>query len=237
MASTLKPIVLYGGALGPNPPKVAMVLETLGLPYEVKQVPMAEVKGPEYTKINPNGRLPSIEDPNTGIIVWESGAILEYLVGEYDKSYRLSFPAGTPEFYHTKQWLHFQMSGQGPYYGQVFYFNRYHLEKVQSVIDRFIKEMKRVSQVLDTYLENREWLVGDKCTYADLAFLPWQAGVPDMLAGQPLEYDPAKEFPHVQAWIERMMAMPGVAKVWEERAAKKAAMLKQQAEKAAEEKK
>jgi glutathione S-transferase len=237
MTSALKPIILYGGLLGPNPPKVAILLGELGLPYETKQIPITEVKGPEYTKINPNGRLPAIEDPNTGITIWESGAILEYLVAEYDKDYKLSFPAGTPEFYHAKQWLHFQMSGQGPYYGQVFFFKHYHSEKVQSVIDRFIKEAKRVSKVLDTHLESREWLVGDKCTYVDLAFLPWQAGVASFLEGEPLGCDPAKEFPHVEAWMDRMKAKPAVAKIWEARNAQRAALVKAQAEKAAEDKK
>ena len=164
MSSQLKPLILWGGVDGPNPPKVAMMLEELNLPWTAKYIPLGEVKSPEYEKINPNGRLPSLEDPNTDMIVWESGAILEYLVSEYDKEHKLCFPPGTPEFYHTKQWLIFQVSGQGPYFGQVFYFQHYHSEKLPSVIDRFLNEVRRVSGVLDKHLATNQYLVGDKCT-------------------------------------------------------------------------
>lgn len=113
MASQLKPIKVWGKG-GPNPPKVAMILEELGIPYDAEAVPMSDIKKPEYLAINPNGRLPSIHDPNTGITMWESGAIIEYLIERYDKEHNLSFESGTAESYHAKQWLFFAASGQGP---------------------------------------------------------------------------------------------------------------------------
>ena len=84
MSSQLKPIKLYGFGRTANPMKVAIILEELGLAFEQVPVAFADVKKPEYTAINPNGRLPSIIDPNTGITLWESGAILEYLIETYD---------------------------------------------------------------------------------------------------------------------------------------------------------
>lgn len=216
MSSQLKPIILWGGVDGPNPPKVAMLLEELNLPWTPKYIPLTDLKTPEYEKINPNGRLPSIEDPNTGITIWESGAILEYLIAEYDKTHILSFPAGTPEFYNAKQWLTFQVSGQGPYYGQIYYFRRYHPENVPSVINRFINEARRVSAVLDKHLATHSYIVGDKYTYVDIAWLPWQS----VVAMADEAFDPAKEFPHVQAWLDRLRARPAVKKVFEERAAR-----------------
>jgi glutathione S-transferase len=78
---------------------------------------LADLKKPPFEKINVNGRVPAIEDPNTGITLWESGAIIEYLVDTYDKKLSLSFDT-SPEKYLVKQWLYFQMSGQGPYFGQ-----------------------------------------------------------------------------------------------------------------------
>ncbi|KAL5589259.1 hypothetical protein FOVSG1_011126 [Fusarium oxysporum f. sp. vasinfectum] len=215
MSSQLKPLVLWGGVDGPNPPKVAIVLEELQIPWEAKYLPLSEVKKPEYVAINPNGRLPALEDPNTGITVWESGAILEYLVMEYDKEQQLSFPLATAEFYHCQQWLMFQVSGQGPYYGQVYFFKHYHSEKVESVIDRFAKEVRRVSAVLDTHLANHEYLVGEKFTYADVAWIPWQV-VAGSLVGE--ELDLAKEFPNLQAWLDRLTSRPAVKKVLAERA-------------------
>jgi glutathione S-transferase len=118
--SSFKPLILWGGVMGPNPCKVALVLESLGLPFESKYIPYMEVKGEEYLKVNPNGRLPTLEDPNTGFKIWESGAIIEYVIEKYDPKHALSFAPGTEEYYLCKQWLHFQMSGQGPYFGQAW---------------------------------------------------------------------------------------------------------------------
>lgn len=115
-----------------------MVCAELDIPYEIgehkpvaistatnaipEHVEMSKVKEPEYVEVNPNGRLPSIEDPNNNNLrLWESGAILEYLVERYDKDNVLSFAQDTPEFWHSKQWLYYQVSGQGVPYGAAFW--------------------------------------------------------------------------------------------------------------------
>lgn len=117
MSSDLKPIIVHGKG-GPNPPKVVMILEELGLPYEFAATTFADIKKPDYLAVNPNGRLPAIHDPNRDLTLWESGAIIEYLVETYDKENKISFPKGSNEGYLTKQWLFYQATGQGPYYGQ-----------------------------------------------------------------------------------------------------------------------
>ena len=76
MTSTIKPITFWGGPLGPNPGKVYMILKELNVPLERIEVPLSDVKAAEYTKHNPNGRLPTIYDPNTDLTIWESGAII-----------------------------------------------------------------------------------------------------------------------------------------------------------------
>jgi hypothetical protein len=48
-----------------------MILEELGVPYVQHIVEFSDVKKESYTKLNPNGRLPTIKDPNTGITLWE----------------------------------------------------------------------------------------------------------------------------------------------------------------------
>ncbi|MCJ1368597.1 glutathione S- transferase, nitrogen catabolite repression regulator [Acarospora aff. strigata] len=115
-----QPIILDSHATGLNPWKVTIILEELGLKYENKSLELTEMKKPAFEKIYPNGRLeysvPAIEDPNTGILLWESGAIIVYLIDRYDTSAGLTYTS-TPERYHLKRWLHFQVSGQGPYWG------------------------------------------------------------------------------------------------------------------------
>lgn len=69
---------------------------------------MAEIKQDPYTQINPNGHVPTIEDPNTGVTLWESGAIVEYSVDTYDKEDTISIDT-FPEKNHLRQFLYFQV--------------------------------------------------------------------------------------------------------------------------------
>lgn len=165
-----------------------------------------------------NYSVPAIHDPNTDITIFESGAILEYLVEQYDTKHLISYPPTSfAEKYHTKQWLHFQMSGQGPYFGQAVWFTRFHPEKVPSAIERYRNEARRVTQVLDKVLSKSEYLVGDKCTYADLAFIPWYAALPNMFGDEEVDFQ--KDYPNYGAWMKKLLARPAVQKAFEEKAA------------------
>ena len=95
--------------------KVAIVLEELGLTYESKYLDFqkGEQKAPEHTQYNPNGRIPTLIDHTNGdFAVWESNAILLYLVDRYDKEKRLTV-TGEKDTAALIQWLFFQASGQG----------------------------------------------------------------------------------------------------------------------------
>jgi glutathione S-transferase len=116
---------------------VAIILEELNLPYEVVDVPWADIKGPEFTALNPNGRLPAIQDPNFSITLWESGAIIEYLMEKYDPKHKLSLEAGIHNSYLAKQWLFYQTTAQGPYYGQAAWFTKFHHEQLPSAKERY----------------------------------------------------------------------------------------------------
>ncbi|KAL6918821.1 hypothetical protein FSST1_002847 [Fusarium sambucinum] len=205
----MQPIILYSHQQGPNPWKVALILEELGLPYETKFVNFTDVKKEPYVSLNPNGRLPAIVDPNTDMKLWESGAIVNYLIEQYDQAERKISYADLQQKNQLLQWLFFQVSGQAPYYGQASWFSRFHPEKLQSAIDRYVGEIHRVNGVLEKVLSSREWLVGDKCTYADLSFLAWQRWAP-RYAGE----DIYEKFPKVAAWVKRMEVRSTVQKVY-----------------------
>ncbi|KAL8772513.1 MAG: hypothetical protein Q9203_004660 [Teloschistes exilis] len=153
----------------PNPAKIIIILEELGLPYQSKLLELEELeelKQPAFEKINPNGGFPAITDPNTGITLWESQAITGYLAETYDKEEKITYTS-TPEEFLLQQWSFFQASGQGPYFGQAAWFNKLHHEKLPSAQERYGKEILRVVGVLDGVLKDRDWLVGDKCAFAD----------------------------------------------------------------------
>ena len=91
------------------------------------------------------------------------------------------------------------------------WFSFFHPEQIESAKERYIKEIDRVSMVLDGVLKDKEWLVGGKCSYADLAFYPWynvavNKRLPEKLAHIKTDY------PNMWAWIERIEKRPGVKK-------------------------
>ncbi|RAH53659.1 glutathione transferase [Aspergillus piperis CBS 112811] len=208
-----KPITVWLTPPGPNSWKVITILEELQVPYVIYSFKFDDVKKPPFIDINPNGRVPAIVDPNTNLTLWESGAIIQYLEEVYDTDNKLTYDS-LNEKHLLNQYLHFQMSGQGPYFGQCGWFNALHSEKLPSAIDRYVKEVHRVLGVLNTVLEDKTWLVGDKCTFADLAFLPWNTRL-DMALLTPPGEDPLAPYPNVQAWQKRMESRDSWKKVLE----------------------
>jgi glutathione S-transferase len=79
-----------------------------------------------------------------------------------------------------------------PYFGQSAWFQHFHAEKIPSAIERYNNEIKRVFSVLDSVLSKQKYLVGDKVTIADLAFIPWNSGV---LKGLVPDIDAEKNYP------------------------------------------
>jgi glutathione S-transferase len=80
-----------------------------------------------------------------------------------------------------------------------------------------VKEAERVIGVLDKALEGKKWLVGDKCTYADLAFVTWGSMAPFLFGEEKVDI-PGK-YPNYNSWMETMMARPAVKATFEEKAA------------------
>ena len=191
-------IDLYTAAT-PNGWKASIALEELGLPYTVHPIKLGEgeQKKPEYLKLNPNGRIPTIVDRDEGdFVVFESGAILIYLA---EKTGQL-MPAGAKPRSTVIQWLMFQMGGIGPMQGQANVFFRYFPEQIPTVIQRYQNETKRLYTVLDTRLKDREYLAGDY-SIADIAHWSWVrihgwAGV---------EVD---DLPHLRRWMDTLAARP-----------------------------
>ncbi|OTA97038.1 hypothetical protein M434DRAFT_387908 [Hypoxylon sp. CO27-5] len=195
----MKSIFIWLFPEGPNPLKVLVVLEELQIPYEIKTIKMEDVKKEPLIKLNPSGRVP---------------AIITYLIDEYDTNNTLTYVAGN-EKYLINQWLYFQASGQGPYYGQAAWFMRLHPEKLPSAIERYQNEIRRVMGVVEGHLSGRQWLVGDKMTCADLTWVPWTL-FGDILLSQS-GHALLRDYPNVEAWYERIASRPSWKKVMEMR--------------------
>src|SRR5215216_6158433 len=161
----------------PNGVKVSIMLEETGLPYEVHLVDFNkdDQKTPEFLSLNPNGKIPAILDPDgpggKPLPLFESGAILQYLA---DKTGKL-LPAAPARRYQAIQWLHFQIGGIGPMFGQVGFFHKFAGKEFadKRPRDRYIGEARRLLGVLERRLAGRAWMMGDAYTIADIAIFPW----------------------------------------------------------------
>ncbi|KAF2479481.1 glutathione S-transferase [Neohortaea acidophila] len=215
-----QPVKLYSHAGGPNPWKVAIIMEELGVPYESIMMDFGDLKKEPFESINPNGRVPAIEVPQSGLKLWESGAIIDYLLETHDKNNSLSYTS-VPEKYDTKAWFELQKTGQGPYFGQRAWFTLYHQDKIDSCLDRYGNEIRRVIGVIDAHLKKTgtPYLVGDKLTYADLAFMPWHWLLlsPPHIMGADFPNEWKEKYPTAWAWNERVSERPSVKKVREDR--------------------
>ena len=187
----------------PNGKKVSIMLEEVGLPYEVHPINIGQgdQHKPEYLSINPNNKIPAIVDPDgpggKPLTLFESGAILMYLA---EKSGKL-WPADLAERYTVIQWLMFQMGGIGPMFGQANYFYRLQ-EKVPYAIERYYNETVRLYKVLDKRLGESEYLAADY-SIADIASYPW-------VGRHEAHHVKLEEFPNVKRWFDKISQRPAV---------------------------
>ena len=191
----------------PNGRKVSIMLEECGLPYRVHKIDIGkgEQFAPEYLKINPNGKIPAIVDPDgpdrKPISMMESGAILVYLAGKAGKL----LPASARGKYETLQWLMFQMGGVGPMFGQAHHFMRAKKDEIPYGSERYGNEAKRLYGVMDRQLEKNRFLSAAEYTIADIATYPW-------VARHEWHRVDLGEFPNVKRWYDAIGARPAVAR-------------------------
>ncbi|HEX5477725.1 MAG TPA: glutathione S-transferase N-terminal domain-containing protein [Burkholderiales bacterium] len=190
----------------PNGRKVSIMLEECALPYRVHRVNIGsntEQFTPEYLRINPNGKIPSIVDPEgpggKPIAMMESGAILIYLA---EKAGRF-FPR--EDRYVILQWLMFQMGGVGPMFGQAHHFMRAKKDEVPYGSERYGNEAKRLYGVMDRRLEQNAYFAGGEYTIADIAIYPW-------VARYEWHRVDLAQFAAVKRWYDAVGARPAVAK-------------------------
>ena len=196
----------------PNGVKVSFMLEEVGLPYEVHAIDIGKDQTwtPEFLSLNPNGKIPAILDPNgpdgAPIALFESGAILLYLA---EKTGKL-LPPGPAERYQAIQWVFFQMAAVGPMFGQLGYFHKFAGREIEDKrpLERYRAESKRLLGVLDARLANRDWIMGDLYTIADVSLLGWVRNLIGFYGARDLvDFD---SFAHVAPWLERGLARPAV---------------------------
>jgi GST-like protein len=196
----------------PNGVKVSIMLEEIGLAYEPHLIDIGnnETWTPEFLSLNPNGKIPSIIDPNgpdgKPLALFESGAILLYLAEKSGKF----LPQDPALRYETIQWVFFQMAAVGPMFGQLGFFHKFAGREYEDKrpLERYKNESKRLLGVLETRLKGRDWIMGQDYSIADISLLGWVRNLIGFYEARELvEFD---SFPLVAQWLERGLARPAV---------------------------
>lgn len=191
----------------PNGHKTAIMLEEVGIEYEVYPIDIlnGEQFDPEFIKISPNNRIPAIVDTDgpdgKPYNVFESGAILLYLAEKTGKLW----PGDMKSRYDVMQWLMFQMGNVGPMFGQNGFFQSYCPEDVPLAKERYHNVTKQIYRVLNKRLGETTYLAGDDYSIADVATYPWT-----MPEQQTMHLIDADEYPNVKRWGSEIAARPAV---------------------------
>jgi GSH-dependent disulfide-bond oxidoreductase len=191
----------------PNGWKISIMLEELGIPYNVIPVNIraGEQFRPEFLAISPNNRIPAIVDhePADGgepFSVFETGAILIYLAEKTGRFLTADLRGRS----RTIQWVMWQMSGLGPMLGQHGHFALYAAERIPYAIQRYRDEAARLYHVLDVQLgKSGAYVAGDDYSIADIACFPWT--MTHKAQGFTLD-----DYPNIKRWYAEVRARPQV---------------------------
>src|SRR5260221_4089656 len=186
----------------PNPMKVALCLEEMGLVYDPIAVDTrkGEQHKPGYLTINPNAKVPSIVDGE--MTMFDSKAIVLYLAETTGKFLRKKATDRGPML----SWLMFVASGIGPFTGQYVNFKNYAPEKIAYAMQRYEFEALRHWGIVDARLAKNKYLVGDTYTVVDMALWGWARLVPNILG------DHAAKFGNVKRLADEISARPPAQK-------------------------
>ena len=192
----------------PNVQKIYIMLEECGLPYKEHFVDVwkGEQYKPEFTKINPNNKIPAMVDHDgpggKPYTVIESGAILLYLAEKTGKF----LPKDTAKKYEVLQWLMIQLTGVGPMFGQWTHFKLFAPKGSGDYsMGRYTSEIKRLYEVLETRLGKVPYLGGQEYSIADIAAFTWVHAVLPTLGAHV-----SHPIPNVQAWLRNIHERPAV---------------------------
>jgi GST-like protein len=187
--------------MAPNPMKVALCLEEMGLPYEL--FPIDSRKGdqhaPAYLAINPNAKVPAIVDGDA--TVFDSNAILLYLA---EKTGQFLPGPSLTERGSLLSWLMFIASGIGPYSGQSVHFRNFAPEPKDYAVTRYTFEAQRHWGIIEARLSAHRFMLGDAYTIVDMALWGWSRLVSPNVLGP----DAMKGFPNIQRHLDEVNARP-----------------------------
>ena len=191
-------IKIYGPAAS-RAARALWIVHELDIPFEHVAMEMKELKGAEYLKINPNGKVPTLVDGDFRL--FESMAINIYLATKHNKNGFM--PASLEDQALVNQWSFWGMTEvEKPLLTVLIdmFMTAPDKRKPDAVADA-LKALPKPFGVLNGELDGRQYLLGSTFTVADLnlaSIMSW---------AKPIKFDFAP-FPNVGAWLDRCLARP-----------------------------
>ena len=187
--------------------RIVWLFEELGLPYDIERFKLgdASMRSPDYLKVHPMGRVPTLQDGATTI--FESGAIVQYVLARYGEG-RLLPATSSPEFPAYLQWLHYAEGMIMPPVNSIV------VETIllpperrnQGNVDRAVKLLSRMLGAVNEGLEGREYLAG---SFSGADIMTGHACTVASRLGADLS-----DKPNVKAYVDRLNARPAMQRAW-----------------------
>ena len=196
---------IWGRATSANVTKPLWICDEMGVPYEHEEVGGAfgRTKDPEYLAMNPNSRVPTIDDD--GFVLWESNAIVRYLASKHGKG--TMAPSDPRDYADADRWMDWQQTTVLPVMTPIFWglVRTPEAERRPDVIEAARKEGISVWGILDARLQGRDYVMGDRLTMADIPLGPQCHRWMTLIADRPA-------MPSLEAWYQRLLARPAFKK-------------------------
>jgi glutathione S-transferase len=196
---------LYTAPLSGNGRKVHMFLEEVGAQYQLARLdlPKGDQKNPDYLKLNPNGKVPTLIDD--GFVLWESNAILLYLAEKFPQARLL--PTEAQDRARVFQWLLFEQTTFRPPLSLLMRQTRFTPieQRDQRAIEQAWSEVRANMEILQAALSGRDY-IGRIFSVADIAVLPY------VYLATALGTD-LSAWPTVAAYYQRLSARPSWQKI------------------------
>jgi glutathione S-transferase len=149
--------------------RIIWLAEELGLDYDLKTFELfsAEMSGPEFLAVNPMGKVPAVRDG--AFVLWETLAIMEYLVEKYSDGQLLP-PRSTQLGARTIQWMEFGENQLTVLASEVVVHDGILPAErtIPALIERGRGELPKVLGIVENALANSEFIAGDRFTSADI---------------------------------------------------------------------
>lgn len=206
----MAPLKLFTAST-PNGHKASVTLELLGLDYDVVEIDISKGAQHEssFAKMNPDKKIPYLVDEEKGVSLGQSGAIVQYLIENYDSEHKLGYAPHTKEHALEKELLFFESTDLTPMICQAMRYKIWAPVSIPEPLERFMTGVKGLFATLEKYLERNQknglFFVGDRYCSSDTGIGAW------LCVSSALEID-LKEYPLLSAWHTKFLAIPQVKK-------------------------